>query len=172
MAPKEKAEAQTFSFEEVACMVAAMNAAGVVLGAKHYGLMAKLDGTRTTSSFEHKFRAVKARGKELATELGDVSVTPKSTKTTNKTATSTGKKRGSELITCGPIVLLIILTMFRYAGKNTVASDDDEVSKTPSEKAKTDVKTEPSEESSDVADNSADGFGLNGGFFDNAITPQ
>lgn len=94
MAPKEKGEAQIFSFDEVACMIAAMNTAGVVLGAKHYSLMAKLDGARTTSSFEHKFRAVKARGKELATELNDgtaVQKTPKST--TKKAATSTGKKR-------------------------------------------------------------------------------
>jgi hypothetical protein len=76
-------------------MIAAMNTAGVVLGAKHYALMAKLDGSRTTSSFEHKFRAVKARGKELATELNDGTATPKTPKTANKTKTSTGKKRGS-----------------------------------------------------------------------------
>ena len=95
MAPKEKAEAQTFTFDEVACMIAAMNTAGVVLGAKHYALMAKLDGSRTTSSFEHKFRAVKARGKELATELNDGTATPKTPKTANKTKTSTGKKHGS-----------------------------------------------------------------------------
>ena len=95
MPPKEKADNQTFTFDEVACMIAAMNTAGVVLGAKHYGLMAKLDGTRTTSSFEHKSRAVKARGKELATELNDGAATPKTPKTAKKTATSTGKKRGS-----------------------------------------------------------------------------
>ena len=95
MAPKEKAEAQTFTFDEVACMVAAMNTAGVVLGAKHYGMMARLDSSRTPSSFEHKFRAVKARGKELATELNDGTAAPKTPKTANKTKTSTGKKRGS-----------------------------------------------------------------------------
>jgi hypothetical protein len=95
MLPKEKPENQTFTFDEVACMIAAMNTAGVVLGAKHYGLMAKLDGHRTTSSFEHKFRAVKARGKELATELSDGTSTSKTPKTAKKTATSTGKKRGS-----------------------------------------------------------------------------
>ena len=92
MAPKEKAEAQTFTFDEVACMIAAMNTAGVALGAKHYGLMAKLDGTRTTSSFEHKFRAVKARGKQLATELNDGTATPKAA---DKTKTPASKKRGS-----------------------------------------------------------------------------
>ena len=96
MAPKEKAEAQTFSFQEVACMIAAMNVGGVTLGSKHYGLMAKLDGERTTSSFEHKFRAVKARGKELATELNDDGAVPKTPKSTKTAATSTGKKRGSK----------------------------------------------------------------------------
>jgi 3-oxoacyl-ACP reductase-like protein len=97
MAPKEKADAQTFSFDEVACMIAALNTAGVILGAKHYGLMAKLDGTRTTSSFEHKFRAVKARGKELAAELSDGTAVQATPKSKTKTATSTGKKRGSTL---------------------------------------------------------------------------
>jgi 3-oxoacyl-ACP reductase-like protein len=97
MAPKEKADTQTFSFDEVACMIAAMNTAGVVLGAKHYGLMAKLDGTRTTSSFEHKFRAVKARGKELATELSDGTAVQATPKSKNKTSTSTGNQRGSTL---------------------------------------------------------------------------
>jgi hypothetical protein len=96
MAPKEKAEAQTFTFQEVACMIAAMNAGGVSLGNKHYSLMAKLDGERTASGFEHKFRAVKARGKELATDLNDEISTPKVPKSTKKTTTSTGKKRSSK----------------------------------------------------------------------------
>jgi hypothetical protein len=96
MAPKEKAEAQTFTFQEVACMIAAMNAGGVSLGGKHYSLMAKLDGERTASGFEHKFRAVKTRGKELAAELNDETSTPKAVKATKKPTTSTGKKRGSK----------------------------------------------------------------------------
>jgi hypothetical protein len=99
MAPKEKAEAQTFTFQEVACMIAAMNAGGVSLGGKHYSLMAKLDGERTASGFEHKFRAVKTRGKELAAELNDETSTPKAAKSTKKTTTSTGKKRGSKSLT-------------------------------------------------------------------------
>lgn len=77
-------------------MIAAMNAGGVTLGAKHYGLMAKLDGERTASGFEHKFRAVKARGKELGAELNDGVSTPKTPKSGKKTTTSTGTKRGSE----------------------------------------------------------------------------
>lgn len=99
MPPKEKVDAQTFTFQEVACMIAAMNAGGVTLGNKHYSLMAKLDGERSSSGFEHKFRAVKARGKELATELNDESATPKAPKTpkstTKKTNGTSGKKRNS-----------------------------------------------------------------------------
>jgi hypothetical protein len=106
MPPKEKAEAQTFTFQEVACMIAAMNAGGVTLGAKYYNLMAKLDGERTASGFEHKFRAVKARGKELAGELADgTPAPPKTPKSRMKTAaTSTSKKRGS---TCYAIQTLL-----------------------------------------------------------------
>lgn len=97
MAPKEKAEATTFTFQEVACMIAAMNAGGVTLGAKHYNLMAKLDGERTASGFEHKFRAVKARGKELAGDLNDETATPKAPKSAKKaTTTASGKKRSSK----------------------------------------------------------------------------
>jgi hypothetical protein len=96
MAPKEKAEAQTFTFQEVACMIAAMNAGGVSLGNRHYSLMAKLDGERTACGFEHKFRAVKSRGKELATELNDETATLKATKSARKPTTSTGKKRSSK----------------------------------------------------------------------------
>lgn len=80
-------------------MIAAMNAGGVVLGVKHYGLMAKLDGERTISSFEHKFRAVKARGKELALDLNVESATPKAPKPTKKATAGTGKKRGSKCCT-------------------------------------------------------------------------
>lgn len=48
--------------------------------------------------------------------------------------------------------------------------DDDEVPRTPSKKAKTKkVKKEPSEE---VSDNAADGFGINGNHFENALGPE
>jgi hypothetical protein len=56
--------------------------------------------------------------------------------------------------------------------KDIEADDDDEVPATPTKKAKTSVKKEPSQEASDVADNGTDGLGLNGGFFDNAMGPQ
>ena len=96
MAPKEKAEAQTFTFETMACVLAVMEAKGATLGNKAYDLMSELDGKRSASSFQHQFRAVKNRGKELVAALGDdapAAKTPKST--TKKNATSTGKKRSS-----------------------------------------------------------------------------
>ena len=38
---------------------------GTVLGEKHYAMMSAIDGKRTKSGFEHQFRKVKARAKEL-----------------------------------------------------------------------------------------------------------
>jgi 2-methylaconitate cis-trans-isomerase PrpF len=96
MPPKEKAEAQVFTFETMACVLAVMDAKGATLGNKAYDLMAKLDGNRSASAFQHQFRAVKNRGKELVSDLGDETSTPKAAKSAKKTTTSTGKKRGSK----------------------------------------------------------------------------
>jgi len=95
MAPKEKADAQTFTFETMACVLAVMEAKGATLGNKAYDLMSELDGKRSASSFQHQFRAVKNRGKELGAALGDDAPTAKTPKSTKKAPTSTGKKRGS-----------------------------------------------------------------------------
>lgn len=96
MPPKEKSEAQVFTFETMACVLAVMDAKGATLGNKAYDLMAKVDGKRSASAFQHQFRAVKGRSKELVAELGDEGSTPKTPKSTKKTPTaSTGKKRGS-----------------------------------------------------------------------------
>jgi hypothetical protein len=54
--------------------------------------------------------------------------------------------------------------------KDVDADDDEEVPETPSKKAKTNgVKKEPSEE---VSDHGADGYGINGTHFDNAMPEQ
>lgn len=94
MPPKTKTDDQVFTFHEVACLMAAMTAKGVILGTKHFDLMASLDGNRSSSGFEHKFRAVKARGKELASELGGEG--PGTPATSAKKGTPGSKKRGSE----------------------------------------------------------------------------
>ncbi|TKA71685.1 hypothetical protein B0A55_07683 [Friedmanniomyces simplex] len=56
---------RTFSFSTVAVLVATMEKAGVKLNTKTYELMARLDGSRSASSFDHGFRKVKARAREL-----------------------------------------------------------------------------------------------------------
>jgi hypothetical protein len=100
MPPKEKAEVQTFSFETMACVLAVMDAKGATLGTKAYELMATLDGNRSASAFQHQFRAVKHRGKELASDLtGETATptpkTPKTPKAAKKPATASTKKRNS-----------------------------------------------------------------------------
>jgi len=96
MAPKEKAEGQTFTYETMACVLAVMEANGATLGNKAYELMSKLDGERSASAFQHQFRAVKNRGKELVASLQDGATPAKTPKSAKKAPTSTGKKRGSE----------------------------------------------------------------------------
>lgn len=66
--------------------------------------------------------------------------------------------------------MLTSLTMISLTGKAVEADDDDEVPQTPSKKAKSnDIKKELSEEASD---NAANGYGLNGSHFENAMGPQ
>jgi len=64
---------------------------------------------------------------------------------------------------------LLLLTIFPCAEKDAEAGNEDDVSQTPSKKAKTNVKKEPSEEPSDRG---ADGFRLNGTHFDNAMSSE
>jgi len=59
-------ETKSFSFETVATIVAALQSQGKSLGNREYEMMAELDGTRTASSFEHSFRAVKKRAQEIS----------------------------------------------------------------------------------------------------------
>jgi hypothetical protein len=100
MAPKAKADAPVFTAETVACMIAVMELKGATLGIKAYEMMAKLDGTRSASGFEHQFRAVKARGKVLAADLSKESATPtpktpRTPKTVKKPSTASAEKRSS-----------------------------------------------------------------------------
>jgi hypothetical protein len=73
--------AQTFDFETMAVVLYAMAESGVTLGMKHYEMMAKADGTRGKDGFNHQFRKVKARAKELQEQakngtLGDGKAAP------------------------------------------------------------------------------------------------
>lgn len=76
----DKKPEQTFTFETMAVVLYAMLESGITLGGDHYKLMSAVDGKRTTDSFQHQFRKVKARAKELQTKAkaGDIAapVTP------------------------------------------------------------------------------------------------
>lgn len=107
---------QTFSFEIISCLLAALSESGAVVGSKHYSLMAQIDGTRTQSGYEHMFRAVKARAREIKEQIdkGELGTqkdasTPKGPKTkTSKTATpasgvTKSNKRGEFAVMALPI---------------------------------------------------------------------
>lgn len=103
MPPKEKDSAQTFSFDTVAVLVATIIENGGSLGAKEFKRMSALDGNRGEHGFNHMFRAVKARAKELSDQAKDSGeMTPvKKTKgaggasaKTDEGANTGAKKRG------------------------------------------------------------------------------
>ena len=110
MPPKQNSEGPVFTFQEVACMVAAMEVKGVTLAGKVYDLMASLDGNKTASGYEHKFRAVKSRGKELAATLKGEAATPKSKKSPNKRTPASSKKRDRTSYCCLSIDHIHLLT--------------------------------------------------------------
>ena len=62
MPPKKDNSTKTFSFDEVAALLAASN---VTIGASCYKVMAKVYQSRTESGYEHLFRDVKIRAKEI-----------------------------------------------------------------------------------------------------------
>ncbi|CZT17302.1 uncharacterized protein RCC_03136 [Ramularia collo-cygni] len=99
MAPTATTD-QTFSFEIVSCLLASLLSSGVTVGAQHFALMAKMDGSTTKSGYEHRFRAVKARAKEINEQIAkgeiNVDVTPVKSKPKNgggKSATPASSKR-------------------------------------------------------------------------------
>lgn len=95
-------EDSAFSFETMAVVLYCVLESGVVLGDKHYQLMSALDGTRSANAFNHQFRKVKARAKELkqqadngGTATGSTPVKGKARGRGSKSATpASGKKRG------------------------------------------------------------------------------
>ncbi|QIW96923.1 hypothetical protein AMS68_002441 [Peltaster fructicola] len=91
---------QTFSFETVACLLAVLESNKITLGTKHYELMAKLDGKRSHHGFQHQFRKVKARAKELQKELSSTNGTPRPTPTkksiTSAKASASKKRKNFE----------------------------------------------------------------------------
>lgn len=92
----------TFDAETVAVLCCAILDSNKTLGS-YYQLMSAIDGTRTASSYEHKFRPVLKRAREIKAEKDKGAklqpVPPQPKKTTprsalKKTTVSTGSKRG------------------------------------------------------------------------------
>ncbi|EME48591.1 hypothetical protein DOTSEDRAFT_19115 [Dothistroma septosporum NZE10] len=97
----DKGAEQHFNFETMAVVLYCVLESGVVLGEKHYQMMAAVDGNRSASAFQHQFRKVKARAKELQEQGGGgggvTAGTPlKKTKSAASTPASKGKKRGKK----------------------------------------------------------------------------
>ncbi|KAK5738303.1 hypothetical protein LTR17_006022 [Elasticomyces elasticus] len=122
------ASAKTFSFETVAVLIALMDKAGVKLGPVNYQLMASLDGQRTASSFDHGFREVKRRAKEIAVQAGGASNGGTPAPTPRKKAD--GKASGTK----------------RKGSKKNASEDDDNDDEESSPTKKTKVKDEATEE--------------------------
>jgi len=91
---------KSFSFETVAVLCCIILKNGTIGGAQ-YDVMSALDGKRTASAFQHEFRAVLKRARELKESLDEEGVpppvTPKKARTgsdaNKKTPKSTTKKR-------------------------------------------------------------------------------
>lgn len=98
------APAKDFDFETMAVVVCCLLENGVTLGMKQYQLMATLSGNRTASSFDHQFRKVKSRARELQQEFkasqaastDDAPTTPQTNG--NSTPGKSGGKRGEFIL--------------------------------------------------------------------------
>jgi len=100
-------EQKTFSFETVAVLCAAIMSNGGTIGSAYYDLMSACDGKRTACSFQHEFRAVLKRAREIKDNMGGpgtiqpVAPVPKGSRA-RKTAPNAGKKRGRSLTPTDP----------------------------------------------------------------------
>ena len=99
MAPKADSTAKdnnstkTFSFDDVAYLIAKLEANKVGLGAKDYQNMAQLNGDRSEHGYNHLFRGVKARGKDLLPMITGGAASPVGRKTK---AGANGEKKGAK----------------------------------------------------------------------------
>ena len=136
--PAEKDNSgKQFSFDVVACLLAALGESNVTVGNQHYKIMAKIDDSRTFSGYEHLFRPIKARAKEISDmikkgELGDLSsVPPKKAK--KEGAGANGEKKGTKRGKClqrSPCIahdILIVLEGRKAKSEEEDAGSDDGV---------------------------------------------
>jgi len=94
------AEQKNFSFETVAVLCAVLQSNGGTIGTAYYDLMSACDGKRTACSFQHEFRAVLKRAREIKDKMGEagalkpVAPMPKGGRSKKNGSSTSGKKRG------------------------------------------------------------------------------
>ena len=105
MAGEKDLSDKTFTAETVAVLVATLLQSGTTLSTKQYTEMARLDGKRTASSFDHAFRPVKQRAKALLAQSANVgaaaTTTPTPTLTPNPKAKASGSAKSKASDGCG-----------------------------------------------------------------------
>ena len=139
MAPNDE---PSFSLSTVAVLVALLDEKGVKLGQTSYERMSALDGTRTASSFDHQFRKVKAKAKDIVAQdkTGEaVTPTPKARGGSKASTPATGEKKAVKRGTCilqakcGTRVLIRIVA--RKTPAKSIKNEDSE-DESPSKKLK------------------------------------
>ena len=103
-AAEQKGNEKPFTFDTVAVLCSVILTNGGKIGIGAYDQMSALDGKRTANSFQHEFRAVLKRARELSESSKDTKPkpviatpkTPKSSPGKNKTGSGSGKKRSKK----------------------------------------------------------------------------
>ena len=122
---------KSFSFKTVAMLCCIILKNGTIGGAQ-YDMMSALDGERTASAFQHEFRAVLKRAKELKDSMDKdgvpAPVTPKATRVDGgagkKTPKTSGKKRG-EYQCCavlGRVLTLLLQVLLKSKRRKTLST--------------------------------------------------
>lgn len=123
------------------------------MGATHFAMMEKIDGTTTKSGYEHRFRAVKARAKQINEQIekGEIDVGATPVKANTKTKAGGGSKSGTPASKKRSVLQSDLTVKFHmlihYAesraemaaeedGSCAQNEDDEEDEKTPSKKIK------------------------------------
>jgi hypothetical protein len=146
MAPKKAADlsGKTVSAEVAAAILASTS---VTIGQAAYGVMSQIDQTKTVSGWEHFFRPIKTRAKEISDAIsngdyGDVAGTAAKPKTpASGTKKSGGGKRG--MLTSPHCHLFDNYVLMCYIGAKKAAEENgDDVQESPTKKIKKEAKDE------------------------------
>ncbi|KAK5174087.1 uncharacterized protein LTR77_001167 [Saxophila tyrrhenica] len=89
-----KGENKSFSTEDMAALLAAMASDGSSApGAKHYQIMNKIKNSKSASAWEHTFRPIKKRAKELGDQIKAGDFGDFATATPSKDSAAGGEKK-------------------------------------------------------------------------------